>query len=537
MQIIKKTKVSKIISSLLLTGLGTFFAFNTVYAKTPEDTLIVVQPLDDIISLDPAESFELSSIQTLPSLYQRLVQANRDNPDEIISDLASSYDIDNENKTITFKLNPNAVFASNNPVTADDVIFSLSRAVKLNKAPVFILNVLGFDAENVDSLLKKVDDHTVALQWTADIGAPVVLSVLTSPVASIVDSKLALANEKDNDFGNRWLSTNAAGSGAFILKSYQPQNVIVLENSPIETAIEPKLRSIIIKNVPDANARKLQIEKGDADIARALTTDQFESLKSAANVNVAKFPSAEVDYLVFNTGNSSNPVLNNPAFWEAARYLIDYEALTQTLLQGNYITHQNFLPKGLPYASSENPFKYDPEKAKAILANANITNAKIKLDIENRPPFLQIGQALQASFKAGGIDVELLPSATSQLYARLRNKEHEAALRFWIPDYFDAHSNASTFAYNSENAGSTAKTNGWVIPELTQKTVKAVASSDNEAREALYQDIQKEVRTDSPFVFFMQANNSVALNKQVEGYYQGLNADMVYYDKIVKSAE
>ena len=49
-------------------------------AATPPNTLVVVQSLDDIVSLDPAEANELSSIQTVPSLYQRLVQADRDDP-------------------------------------------------------------------------------------------------------------------------------------------------------------------------------------------------------------------------------------------------------------------------------------------------------------------------------------------------------------------------------------------------------------------------------------------------------------------------
>ncbi|SES97672.1 ABC transporter substrate-binding protein [Thorsellia anophelis] len=526
--------ISIILKTIFATALGSIALFNNAYANTPADTLIVVQPLDDIVSLDPAESFELSSIQTLPSLYQRLVQANRDKPEEIEPDLATRYDIDADNKTITFYLDPNAKFASQNKVSSDDVIYSLTRAVKLNKAPAFILNVLGFDANNVDGLLTKIDDSTFKLTWTADIGAPVVLSVLTSPIASIVDSKVVQENAQADDYGNKWLSTHAAGGGPFILKSYQPQNVILLENSPIDTKIEPALKSVIIKNVPDANARKLQIEKNDADIARSLTSDQYDALKSVSSVNVVKFPSAEVDYIAFNTGNLNNPVLSNPALWEAARYLVDYDGLTQTLLNGHYTTHQAFLPAGFPYASVNQPFKFDPEKAKSILKAANIDSPTIKLEIENRPPFLQIGQALQASFKAGGVNLELIPSATSQLYAKIRNKEHEAALRFWIPDYFDAHSNASTFAYYNEAVGSTAKINGWVIPELSQKTQQAVSTSDTALRDKLYQEIQTTVQNESPFIFFMQANNSVALNPTVKGYYQGLNADMVYYDKITK---
>lgn len=52
------------------------------HAATPPNTLVVARGLDDIVSLDPAEANELSSIQTVPSLYQRLVQPDRNNPEK-----------------------------------------------------------------------------------------------------------------------------------------------------------------------------------------------------------------------------------------------------------------------------------------------------------------------------------------------------------------------------------------------------------------------------------------------------------------------
>ena len=76
----------------------------TSYAATPPDTLVVAQGLDDIVSLDPAEANELSSIQTVPSLYERLVQPDRENPEKINPVLAESWQPDAAAKTLTIKL-------------------------------------------------------------------------------------------------------------------------------------------------------------------------------------------------------------------------------------------------------------------------------------------------------------------------------------------------------------------------------------------------------------------------------------------------
>ncbi|MDX7539177.1 MULTISPECIES: ABC transporter substrate-binding protein [Serratia] len=503
-------------------------------AATPPNTLVVVQSLDDIVSLDPAEANELSSIQTVPSLYQRLVQADRDDPAKVAPVLAESWQSDAAAKTLTVKLRPQAAFASGNPLTADDVIFSYSRAVKMNKSPAFILNVLGWQPDNIDAQLKKIDEHTVQLRWTADVSPAVALNILSTPIASIVDSKAALANVKDGDFGNAWLKMHSAGSGPFKMRVYQPHQAIVLDANPTTPGDKPQLKNIIIKNVPDPATRRLLLQQGDADIARELGADQTDTLKNQPGVKVLEIPSAEQNYLVFNTGNGANPLLSNPAFWEAARYLVDYQGITKDLLKGQYFVHQSFLPVGLPGVLETNPFSYDPAKAKAILAKAGITHAAFTLDVENKPPFITIAQALQGSFAAAGVKVELLPAAGSQVYSRVRARQHQAAIRLWIPDYFDAHSNASAFAYNDGKSSTVAGLNGWQIPQLNQQTLAALAEADPAKRRALYTAMQQELQRSSPYVFIDQAKTEVVLRDNVKGYQQGLNADMVYYDRVSK---
>ncbi len=210
-------------------------------------------------------------------------------------------------------------------------------------------------------------------------------------------------------------------------------------------------------------------------MARDLGADQISALSGKPGVKVLSIPSAEQNYLVFNTGNSANPLLNNPAFWEASRWLVDYKGITKDLLKGQYFVHQSFLPVGLPGALEDNPFTFDPAKAKAILAKAGIKDAHFTLDVENKPPFITIAQSMQASFAQGGVKVDLLPAAGSQVYARVRAKQHQAAIRLWIPDYFDAHSNASAFAWNDGKSSTVAGLNGWKIPELNNATLAAVA--------------------------------------------------------------
>lgn len=510
-----------------------FAAAPLASAATPAKALVVAQSIDDAVSFDPAEGFELTTVQTFNNVYQRLVESDRKDGTKIVPAIAGSWKAGEDGKSLTFEIGKNAVFASGNPVRPEDVIFSLARAVKLNKSPAFILNELGWTAETVDAGLKKVDDSHVQLTWTADVGPAFALALLTAPIASIVDEKTVSEHVSGDDFGNGWLKTNSAGSGAFVISKYRPHEALVLGANE-KAAHKPKLERVILQNVPDAGSRRLQVEQGDADIARGLGADQIDAIKKEDKVTVLSVPSARTDYLLINT--KANETLGNPAFAQAARYLIDYEGITKNLLRGQSKVHQAFLPEGFPGALNDTPFKLDVEKAKKILADGGIkTPVTVEFPVFNEQPFLTIAQSLQSTFGQAGIQLEIQPGVASDIYARGRSGKYQITLRYWIPDYFDPHSNASAFAINKDNSANTvAKQAGWVIPEISEETLAAVKEQDPAKRAELYGKLQKEIQEKAPYVFISQGADQVVLGKNVKDYVQGLNADQVYYDDVSK---
>lgn len=514
--------------SFLATSVGS-------YAGTPAKTLVVAQSIADAVSFDPAEGFELTTVQSFNSIYQRLVRSNPAKQTELQGALAANWKVGADGKSITFTIKPGAVFTSGNPVRPEDVIFSMSRAVKLKKGPAFILSELGWTPENVDSFLKKADSSSVTLSWPLKVGPGFALSILTAPIASIVDQKEAQGHEVNGDFGNAWLKTHSAGSGSFFIKTFQPNEALVLEANPKSPGGAPLLSAVILKNVADPVTRRLLVEQGDADIARDLGSDQVNALQGKAGLKILSVPSAAQHYIALDTANKNNPALKNPALWEAVRWMVDYDGIANKLLKGQFQVHQSFLPIGFPGVLMDNPYKLDPAKAKAILDKAGLKNLKITLDIINQPPFLDMAQSLQASFAQAGVKLEIIPEVGSQFYSRIRSHGHEAAIAFWIPDYFDPHSNASAFAMNRDDGSKTiAWRNGWEIPALTAKTEEAVQEKDPAKRMKLYVALQREVQKNSPIILMFQATDQVVLRSNVKGYVQGLNADQVYYERVTK---
>jgi peptide/nickel transport system substrate-binding protein len=505
-------------------------------AATPPGVLVVAQSIDDAVSFDPAEGYELTTVQVFNNVYHRMVQTSPTDATKLEGALAESWEPAGDGKSITFKLRAGAKFATGNPVRPEDVIYSFVRATKLAKTPIFILGELGWKPENIESLVSKVDDAHVKVGWAADIGSAFALAILSAPVASIVDEKQVSAHVTAGDFGNAWLKTNSAGSGPFKIRTYTAHEALVLDANPNAPTGAPKLKSLILRNVADAAARRLLIEQGDADIARELGADQIASLSGKPGLVVKAVPSAQQDYIILNSANKDKPALGNPALWKALRYLVDYDGIANKLLKGQYFVHQTFLPKGFPGALTDVSFTLDPAKARDILAQAGLKDVSFKLTVSNQPPFTDIAQSLQASFAQGGVKIEIEPVLANELYGKLRSRNYEAGALYWFPDYFDANTNAAAFAYATGDDGphTVAWRAGWNIPEISAKTHAAVVEQDPQKRAALYGELQRQVEESSPFVFMLQATDQVVLRDTVKNYVQGINPDQVYFDQVEK---
>ena len=123
-------------------------------AATPKDTLVVALAFDDIITLDPAEAFEISAGEIMGNAYDRLLRYDVADPSKLLPDVAKAWKVSDDGKTFSFELKPGLKFASGNPITAEDVAWSLQRAVLLDKTPAFILTQFGLTKANVKDKVK-----------------------------------------------------------------------------------------------------------------------------------------------------------------------------------------------------------------------------------------------------------------------------------------------------------------------------------------------------------------------------------------------
>jgi peptide/nickel transport system substrate-binding protein len=485
-------------------------------AVTRANTLIFAADMTDIITLDPAVAYEFGGILPVGNMYETLLSFSPGET-ELQPVLAESWEVsqDGDMWKLTFKLDPNAKFASGNPVTADDVVFSWSRAIDINKSPAFLLtDVCQMTKENI----RAVDASTVELKIPGEASPSVCLSVLTFTVAAVVE-KAAVEPNMGDDMGESWLNDHSAGSGPYVLDRWERNVSVTLNANPnYWGGTAPAMKRVILQNMPEPVNRQAAIETGDADIIQDVGPEQVAALEGNPDVTLVKGLST---LLVYVAVNASMPPFDNPDARQALRYAINYDNII-TLLGGNGELVQEIIPIGFAGHTGKNPFKQDLEKAKELFAKAGVAEGTVipfTVATGTAPGGVEwatIAASIQADLAQIGITLEIQQLQQSELLTKYRAQELPMLLMNWGPDFPDPDGNATPFA--NYEARSLAWRNNWNDPQAIELSKQAAREIDPAKRVELYAQLVEYVQNNGPYAILYQPTQIFAVRNNVEGF-------------------
>src|SRR5258706_8262808 len=318
-------------------------------------TLVIDRDTSDLISFDPAVLYEFSAVFATHNVYETLVKFEGTDLTTPKPGLATSWDIKDSgsNWDITFKLKSGVKFASGNPLTADDVVYSFHRAIKLNKSPAILFtDIAGLKSESV----KATDPSTVVVTMPKTSSTQTFLVILTFTIGGVVDSKDLKTRETGGDFGSAYLLDHSAGSGPFMLDHWTKNTEFLLKANPNYGGTKPTLSGVLFKHVQEPTNQQFALEKGDIDIANDLGSEQIAALQGKAGVTTT---SADSLLLVYVGMNAMFKPLDNVKVREALRTAGDYDGIVKDLLKGNGKKVQGIVPKGLAGFNESTPFPSD----------------------------------------------------------------------------------------------------------------------------------------------------------------------------------
>lgn len=512
-------------------------AAGRAHAATPANTIVMAKEIDDIISFDPAQSYEFSDTEVDANIYRKLVSPDLSNLSKIGPDLAEHWQVSSDGKTFTFHLTQNARFASGKPMTAADVEFSFHRVVMLNLTPGFIITQFGFTKDNVAQLIRATDPHTLVMELPKAAATSFVLYCLSANVGGVVEKATALANQENNDLGNKWLTNHSAGNGPYQLTSWQADDHVVIDANP-HWGGSVATKRFFIRHVKEPSEQLLLLRRGDIDIARDLSSDDLKSIASDPKLYRITSPTTNQMYIA---GNEAYAPFAKQEVRQAIKWAIDYDGIQKNIVPVTYVVNQGMQPSLMLGAVNTNPFRKDPDKAKALLAKAGFAQGfEVTLDHFAEHPYSDIATAIQADLGAVGIKVSLLPAVRKQVFTKMRARQHQLIMNEWYPDYFDPNSNAQAFASDPDDSDNSklkiiAWRNHFQNKQLTDEVEQASQELDTAKRVALYHKIQQQFWDDAPIAFMLQQNAVAVARKNVTGFALAPQSDFIRYGKTKKS--
>ncbi len=450
-------------------------------------------------SLDPHINSGTAARTVLLSVYRGLYNYDKDG--KPAPELAESYSVSDDKLTYTFKLR-DAKFQNGDPVTADDVKYSLERILDPKTGATF------FKQMSVIESVTALDPKTVQIKLKS-VTAPF-LDYLSLPESAIVSKSWTESK------GGK-LADVAMGAGPYALKEFQKGQRIVIEKSPgFYKPGLPKADRIIFEFYADGNTRVNALRSGDVDLAEYIPWKDVPSIKSDPNLQVLGGTGPFMG-LIFNT--TFKP-FSDPKVRQAVAYAIDRKTIINTAFsgQGMPIWGMAVPTSSIAYdAKFDNYFRYDPEKAKQLLAEAGYPNGfKARLLATSQYDFhQQTAVAVKAELAKIGIDLDLdLPDWATRLD---KNKKGDYDLLVVgtagdvaDPDYLADYYESGGIRLNNAP--------GFADPKVDDLLKQGRATLDPQQRKAIYGELEQRVLDLSPLIFLMWRDQSYGAKKSLVGF-------------------
>lgn len=461
------------------------------------------------------------------TIYNTLVDFKHGST-QIEPGLAESWTISKDGLTYTFKLRKGVRFHSNSSFkptrdfNADDVIFSINRQ-RLESHPFHRIG--GGSYEYFQSMemgkiikdLEKVDENTVQFVLTKR-EAPF-LANLAMDFASVLSAEYgdALLKAKTPEK----LDTDPIGTGPFMFKSYQKDNLIRYTSNESYWGGKPKIDNLIFSITPDASVRTQKLKAGECSLIAEPSPQDIESFKANQKIQVMDKEGLNVGYVAFNVEKAP---FNKKEVREAINLALNRKAYLDAIYMNRATLAKNPIPPTIwSYNQKTADFQYNPQKAKELLKKAGFPNGfetelwTLPVSRPYNPAGKKMGEMMQSDLAQVGIKVRLVTYDWPTYLEKSKKGEHQMLQLGWTGDngdpdnFFNVLLGCASVATGSNHAR-------WCHKEFNNLIQQAKQTTDTKKRTALYMKAQDIFRSEMPWVPLAHARVYRAMSSKVSGY-------------------
>ncbi len=494
---------------------------------------IVITYKDDVATLDPAIGYDWQNWSMIKSIFDGLMDY-KPGTTELRPGLAESYEISQDGQTFTFKLRSGVKFHNGREMTADDVKYSLDRVTNpktQSPGAGFFGSIKGFDevtAGTAETLsgVTVVDPSTVKIELSRPDAT--FLHVMALNFASVVPQE-AVA-EAGADFGKK-----PVGTGAFKLAEWAIGQRLVFErNEDYWREGLPYLDQITFEVGQEPIVALLRLQKGEVDVpGDGIPPAKFQEVMADPEQKARVVEGGQL-HTGYITMNVAMPPFDKKEVRQAVNMAINKDRVVQ-IINNRAIPANQPLPPSMPgYDKDYKGYAYDPEKAKAMLAEAGFPDGfETELFVMNTDPNPRIAQAIQQDLSAVGIKASIQSLAQANVIAAGGEKDQAPMIwsggMAWIADFPDP-SNFYGPILGCAGAVEGGWNWSWYCNEDLDKMATAADSVTDPAkadeRSKMWSEIYGKIMEDAPWVPVFNEQRFTMKSPRMGG------ADALYVDPV-----
>jgi glutathione transport system substrate-binding protein len=420
---------------------------------------------------------------------------------QIEPNLAESWEVSPDGLELTLVLRPGVTFHDGAPFTGEDVKASIERIQDEATGATLQVEMSAIEEIILD------DDMTVRLRFAQP--NPAMIEYLAQPDAAIM-SKAFLDGGTDPN-------TTMVGTGPFRFVSREPGVSTILERN--ETYFReglPYLDRITFVPYPDENTRVSALLGGDIDMADYVPWKDMQTVEDDPALKLALGQEAAFMCVIYNV---NEPPFDNPLVRTALGYAYDRQAIVDAVFfgRGSTITGGVIPSSSWAYnAELEETFSYDPERAKELLADADVPEgfSVTLLSTSQYGMHQSSAEIAQQNLQAIGIDCELELFDWSTVVQRQTEGNYQFRIHGLSPELVDPDFLTNFF----DSASPFSQSSGFADEEIDRLLVEGRSAQGEDERKAIYLELERRLLEISPWNFLAWREQGEGLKEEIQGY-------------------
>jgi peptide/nickel transport system substrate-binding protein len=471
----------------------------------------------DIVSLDPAFSYDAATSNVVSQIVERLLAYN--DQDELVPNIAESWKA-TDNTTYVYTIRKDVKFSDGSPVTTDDVLFSVQRIGDPATGAY-----MAWFYEPVQSITKTGDWEITVKLKNPSSSWPYVLAT-----AGGIISKSYYEAHRSN-FG-----TAAGGilaTGPYVFESWSSGREIILKKNTNywNKAINAEIDTVVYKIITENTTLVTALQTGEVEFSSRPPQDMLDQLRSSPSLNVIDYRGFGVVFLAFNTQRAP---FNDPNVRKAISHAVDLKSLQENIIKdagvaGTILPQSNSLYGNYPqqwqdYLARTPAYDYNLAKAREYLAKSSVPNGfTANLVTNNTSLRVSIALVIQNALAPLNIKLEVVEltdddHTSYQFGGELDangKRDYDSILAGWWADFPDVANNLEPLYI----AGASTNSADYNNPQVNDLIVRQGQLTNEQERNRLIFQALDIITGEAPYLFVEYPSQQVVLNRK----YTGLN--------------